>query len=572
MTKQQPHAILRIVFTASLALSVWAMLFAQEKTQVDQKEWERRAQAFVDAHDREVRPLEIAVAKAWWDANTSGKDEDYERKTEAETKLDAVLSDPKRFAELKALELSVKSTGVLPRQIHLLYLQYLGKQVDPQLLARMSSIANSIEQRFNVYRAQVGNEELSDSQVRDVLKKSSDSARREAVWKASKDIGPVIEKEIRDLVRLRNESAQKLGFTSYHSMMLALNEQNPLEVLRLFDELDALTRTPFQEAKAKIDAYLAKKYAIEVNQLRPWHYQDPFFQEAPDTAAADFDEVFANVDIVGVCRRFYQGIGLPIDDVILRSDLYEKPGKSPHAFCTDIDRQGDVRVLTNIVPNEYWMTTMLHELGHAVYSSKFIPDSLPYVLRTNSHILTTEGIAMMFERLASDSRWLKAMGVDVPDPAAYDKAAAMKRTYRLLVFSRWCQVMFRFEMGMYEDPGQDLNKLWWDLVEKYQLVTRPEQRNSPDYASKIHVVSAPCYYHNYMMGELFACQLHHTMAREVLHSDNPTTAIYFDNRAVGKFLRDRLFSQGTLLSWDEVTRFATGADLNAKAFATDFKQ
>ena len=56
-----------------------------------------------------------------------------------------------------------------------------------------------------------------------------------------------------------------------------------------------------------------------------------------------------------------------------RSDLYEKPGKSPHAFCTDIDREGDVRVLANIVPNEYWMGTMLHELGHSVYSQQEHP-------------------------------------------------------------------------------------------------------------------------------------------------------------------------------------------------------
>ena len=59
--------------------------------------------------------------------------------------------------------------------------------------------------------------------------------------------------------------------------------------------------------------------------------------------------------------------------MIARSDLYEKPGKSPHAFCTDIDREGDVRVLANIVPNEYWMGTMLHELGHSVYSQQEHP-------------------------------------------------------------------------------------------------------------------------------------------------------------------------------------------------------
>ena len=107
------------------------------------------------------------------------------------------------------------------------------------------------------------------------------------------------------------------------------------------------------------------------------------------------------------------------------------------------------------------------------------------------------------------------MGVKVDDAKAFDEAGAKMLRNRLLIFSRWCQVMLRFEKGMYENPDQDLNKLWWDLVEKYQLVKRPPGRNAPDYASKIHIVSAPVYYHNYMMGELFASQVHHAIGREV---------------------------------------------------------
>ena len=101
----------------------------------------------------------------------------------------------------------------------------------------------------------------------------------------------------------------------------------------------------------------------------PWHYHDPFFQETPAVFAADLDAPFKKADLLKLCRDFYAGIGLPIDRVIADSDLYEKKGKSPHAFCTDIDREGDVRVLANIVPNDYWMSTMLHEFGHSVYST-----------------------------------------------------------------------------------------------------------------------------------------------------------------------------------------------------------
>ena len=74
-----------------------------------------------------------------------------------------------------------------------------------------------------------------------------------------------------------------------------------------------------------------------------------------------------------------------------------------------------------------------------------------------------------------------------------------------------------------------------------------------------------------MLGELFACQLHHPIAKEVLKASDPTHAIYFDNPAVGAFLRERLLAPGALRPWNETTRFATGAELNARAFAEDFR-
>jgi peptidyl-dipeptidase A len=277
------------------------------------------------------------------------------------------------------------------------------------------------------------------------------------------------------------------------------------------------------------------------------------------------------VDILKLSKEFYGGIGLPIEDVIARSSLYEQPGKSPHAFCTDIDREGDVRVLANIVPNFYWAETMLHELGHAVYSSKNIPRSMPYVLRTEAHILTTEGVAMMFGRVAHSGDSLQALGVKLDDPKGFNEASSRMLRNQLLIFSRWCQVMFRFEKAMYANPNQDLNKLWWDLVEKYQMIHRPEGRSAPDYASKIHIVSSPAYYHNYMMGELFASQVHHTIAREVLKTA-PANAVYVGHPEVGRFMTERVFAPGRSLPWNALTKFATGQELNAKAFAENERE
>ena len=131
--------------------------------------------------------------------------------------------------------------------------------------------------------------------------------------------------------------------------------------------------------------------------------------------------------------------------------------------------------------------------------------------------------------------------------------------------------MLRFEKGMYENPEQNLNQLWWDLVEKYQLLKRPPQRNAPDYASKIHIVNAPVYYHNYMMGQLFASQVHHALAHELYPNKPIDEVVYVGDPRVGKFMNEKVFAPGRTLNWKELTKFATGKPLSALAFSEDFK-
>ncbi|CAN5446088.1 M2 family metallopeptidase [soil metagenome] len=519
-----------------------------------------------------MKPLEIAAGLAWWEANTTGSDAAFKKKEETSNAIDAAMADPATFAVLKKIkEAGGISDKLVARQIELLYLGYLEKQVSPELLKKITAKANAVEQAFNVYRAKVDGKEMSDSEVRKLLKDSSSTEQRQKVWESSKGVGAAVEADLKELVSYRNEAAKQLGFKNYHGMMLTLNEQTDEGIFKLFDELDELTKEPYFKAKTEIDEKIAKKVGKKVADLMPWDYQDPFFQESPAVFDADLDSTYKSVDILKLCREWYAGIGLPIEDVIARSDLYEKKGKSPHAFCTDIDREGDVRVLANIQPNEYWMGTMLHELGHSVYSSKNIPAALPYILRGEAHILTTEGVAMQLQKFSKSRAWLEGMGVKVENAKAFDEAAAKMLRNELLIFSRWCQVMLRFEKGMYENPAQDLNALWWSLVEKYQGLKKPAGRNAPDYGSKIHIVSAPVYYHNYMMGQLFASQVHHALVKNVYGDVAPNSVTYIGEKKVGKFMTDKVFAPGRSLSWNDLLKHATGEGLSAKAFAKDFQ-
>src|SRR5690348_3573679 len=62
------------------------------------------AKEFITAHEAKLRPLELAANKAWWDANITGKDDDFKKKEETQNKIDAALSDAKPFATLKGIK------------------------------------------------------------------------------------------------------------------------------------------------------------------------------------------------------------------------------------------------------------------------------------------------------------------------------------------------------------------------------------------------------------------------------------------------------------------------------------
>jgi peptidyl-dipeptidase A len=561
-------AIFGNFFPALVAATLIASVSADSLAAEDSDSLARQLLA---RHHQQIEPLEVDAARCFWEANVKGTPDAYRLKDEADSRLDEALADRNWFEQLQRCDSADLADPLVSRQIHLLHLQSLPKQLDLKLLKQLTARGNAIEMRYNAFRARVGDERLTDNDVRKVLRESHDSDRRRAVWLASKALGRDLEPELLAIVRLRNRAARQLGFADYHSLLLAVGEQTPDEVMRLFDEVADLTREPFLAAKRGIDERLAQRCRVAVEELRPWHYHDLCFRDAPLLDADGLDSVYARIDVVDLCRRFYAGIGLTIDDVLKQSDLQQRPNKHPSAFAIDIDRAGDVRVLANLVPTQHSAATMLHELGHAVYSSQTMPDDLPYLLRCESHLLTTEGVAMLFERFAKSPEWLKQMGTTIEDETL-DAAALKARRNSLLVFSRYSQVVFRFERELYHDPEQDLNRRWWELVEEYQAVPRPLGRDQPDYASQLHIATAPAYFHNYLLGELFACQLHAAIVRDALGGGDPQSASYVGRREVGNFLRRRVFAPGKRLDWNELTKFATGEELNARAFAAEIAE
>jgi peptidyl-dipeptidase A len=531
-----------------------------------QEKMENRLKAFIGAYEAQIIPLYKEMNLTSWNANISGTDEDWAKSEKASFAYAKVFTDAQKFKELKEMrDAGVVKDPLLARQLELIYTAYLGGQVDTLLIAQQIKMETEIGKKYSNFRVTLNGKTLSDNQVEDLLRNSVNSKELQEVWEGSKKIGPYVAEDILKLVKHRNLIAKKLGFANYHEMSLRLSGQDPAEVTRIFDELDSLTRDNFASLKKEIDAYYSKRYNLPAESLRPWHYQNRYFQEAPQIYKVDFDKYYAKQDPVKLVTAFYSGIGLNVEPVLAKSDLYEKPGKNQHAFCTDIDRSGDVRTLDNIRPDSYWMNTILHELGHGVYSY-YNDMSLPFTLRDAAHAFTTEAIANMFGRFATNPQWMLDMGII--DSAEYRRVrdeSFMDLRLKMLVFSRWAQVMYRFEKSMYENPDQDLNKLWWDIVEKYQNLKKPEGRNMPDWATKIHIALYPCYYHNYLLGEMLASQFYIYVTTNITKSQS-----FAGDKAVGDYFREKVFKPGTRYYWNEMIEKATGEKLTAKYYAKQF--
>ena len=327
-------------------------------------------EAVVERAVERLRPLYKAASLSWWDANVSATEENEQRRVAAELALSDALADADLFGDIEA----ARANGAEPlvrRQLDLLHASLVPQQVPESLRHRIVELEASVESRFAQHRGEVAGRPVDDNEIKRILRESDDVAERREAWEASKTVGAAVADDVRELARLRNEAARSLGYRDWFALAVDTSEMDETRLFETLDECDRLTADAFAGWKAATDARLAERFGCAVGELRPWHYEDPFFQEVPAAGGVDLTDVFAGKDVVALARATYDGLGVDTNAILDRSDLFPRDGKCQHAFCIDVDREGDVRVLANVADDRYWADTMLHELGHGAYDIGF---------------------------------------------------------------------------------------------------------------------------------------------------------------------------------------------------------
>lgn len=500
---------------------------------------------------------EVAFHEAYWESQIEASESNDRRRAELELEVSRIKGDATALEEVNQALSEPIHDDRLRRQLEVLRMSLTANQMSEEERERIVGLSGAVESDFATHRPEVDGKRLNDNEIEDVLTDSDDVELRKRAWYASKEIGGIVVDRVVELVRVRNEVARNLGFADYYRMELDLQEIEEGWLFDLMDELEALTTQPFSEWKDQLDDRLRGRFGT--SELFPWHYADPFFQNLPPDGRITLDDVLGGASAEDLALKTFDPWGIDLRSVMSKSDLYPRENKCQHAFCIDIDRLGDVRMLCNVVPGERWVEIMLHESGHAAFDVS-IDSNLPYLLRRPSHIFVTEAAAIMSGRLVHDRDWLlqiARLDRDHVESVSDDLRRAIAT--QSLQFARWGLVMVHFERSLYSDPEGDLDTLWWDLVERFQLLRRPAEAPAGAWAAKIHLAAAPVYYQNYLLGEILASQLRASVEE--------ACGGFIGKPAAGEMIIERMFRPGNLLRWNEITESATGKPLSANDYA-----
>ncbi|MDE3046524.1 MAG: M2 family metallopeptidase [Verrucomicrobiota bacterium] len=512
-------------------------------------------QEFVPLVARKSKQLNQAM----WILETTGSPDAADLKGQLDAEVRLLFNDSKTYEQLLTWDRDKKlKDPLLKRQLNVLLRAFKQNQISKELVEEIAQKEAQLARTYASFRPALDGKKASENDLREVLKKETDVSKRKKAWEASKEIGKLLAPQILELVRLRNKAARSLGYEDYFQMQLDLQEVDADWLLKTLNDVGKKSDEAYKEVLKEINTALQKKFGVK--ELGPWAWSDPFCQEDP-LDSSELDQLVDGVDIEKASTSFYHRMGIDVEPVLQRSDMHERPGKNQHAFCVHIDREGDVRTLNNVKPSIKWLETVLHELGHAIYELGF-DSELPWLLREPPHMIPTEAMALIAGRQAYRQEALKGLVGTKKEPFLKKADHSLKR--RQLIFSRWVLVMTAFESELYRKPKQDLNKLWWNLVEKCQKITSPKGREKAfDWACKYHLGLAPVYYFSYLLGEMFASSIQETLEKEC-------GATALTSPKVGKFLREKLFRPGNRMPWNELVAHVTGKPLTGEGWLKEF--
>ena len=192
---------------------------------------------------------------------------------------------------------------------------------------------------------------------------------------------------------------------------------------------------------------------------------------------------------------------------------------------------------------------LVKNIGRALYSANIAQEQPLFNYPLDNP--WTAAMENIFASITEDVTWLQKY---VPIPAGHIERYLTARQEWKIMNLRFSLVNLEFELEAYKNPGRDLNRVYWDIFEKYTSL--PRHDDLKPWATDLNYVNQPLAYQNHLLADIIAAQ---TLA--YLEKNNGTVV---GNRETRSFLVQNYFRFGSRYHWREMIQRGTGEDLNPR--------
>jgi oligoendopeptidase F len=478
--------------------------------------------------DKKEQQLEQLWAEYWRTqyAADSGEQKDASVQP-VRAKINTVLLDEPFLRDLRAARFT---DPTLRRRREL----FLSDAVDARITgdAELVKLVESITKDESEMRYEVEGKKLGRAEINNILGHEARREQREKAWRAQQQITAMTGERIRQAMKMRLALAAKSIPEPFPDFMLKRKGLERKKLLGWFEEIR-------RETQPEYDALLRRiKTELKIDKVAPWDLE--YFGSNPGNS----DQVFQSSKAWAQTQAIASDLGfdfnrLPVTVKI--TDITFGGGTYPILFGKEI------RILVNKYEGLRFTDTLLHESGHALHYS-FCHEA-SFLLCADNPEPFDEGLGqVMALMLYRDDVLTRKFGLSAAAAREVQDAYRLKSLFDL----RSTMADSAFEFAAYENPDQDLAKLYAAMQSKYLGI---EVDDGTNWAYDPFYSSGPIYLQSYLVAEMVGRQIHAAMHRRFGSKWDAKT---------GAYLRTNFFSRGGLDSVDEIMRRGTGEALTPR--------
>lgn len=516
-------------FKTIVLLSVFIVLSGISKSHASEQDVIQS----MDQIEKKIEWLDYKIASEEWNLYTTGHSDslDFYRQL-----YNYTLSEPSTIKQIK------EGASVLSNESDLRRLSLLSKLIieRSKIDAEIDQLKDSLSALEINYRPQLNGDETTTVELYKIYRSDSNPSVRESAYRAYVSVGELKADGILKLVKLRNQKASQEGYNNYFTYA--------------FDKMN-IDINWYEEFLKKLDKISEKRYEEILNSLKSrlnktnieiWDLG--YASSNVDLAVDNYFPVDSQLVYI---KRTLDKIGFNIEKYPIYFDLDTKQGKSQYAYAFPIKIPIDIRVLANQSNGFNSCKVLFHEIGHALHFASIKQKNS--LFRNMIDGTWLEGIAQTFAAMMLDPVWLSKYA-HLPD-LLIEQFESTKEEQDI-IYLRSNLLRLNFEYEIYKNPNQDINKLYWDLFEKYMKL--PRHDDLYPWASEIYYATHPVYLQNYLLADIIAAQ-NISYIKENFGS-------FIDNEMTRSFLIQNYLRFGARYSWQNLLKRGTDQNLQPDYF------